>query len=166
MADKHDVFVGNLTYNCTEDQLHQIFSTVGTINEVRMVMDRQTNKPKGYAFIEYGDAATALSAIRNLDGTELNNRKLRVSYTNNSNLKELALQGKIEGAPAVPGYVIPENLTTHLPLHEAYDILSKMKDLLSEDRGHRAKELLEAYPQLIPAFSEILTRLGLPKGKF
>lgn len=194
---KHDVFIGNLTYNCTEDQLNQMFSTVGKINEIRMVMDRNTNKPKGYAFVEYDDAQTALSAIRNLDGAELNNRKLRVSYTANGGIKELAMKtgqldadGNIIGSAtanaaqaqaqaavhAVASQLsrtsnnntqnIPQNLTTHLQLHEAYDILAKMKDLLSEDRGHRARELLEAHPQLVGAFAEILSRFGLSRGKF
>ena len=49
-----------------------------------------TGRPKGYAFIEYADPNTALSAIRNLDGVDFNGRNLRVSYSNNSALKDVA----------------------------------------------------------------------------
>ena len=87
---KHDCFVGNLTYNTTEDQLRDVFSAVGEVKNIRICTDRETGRAKGYAFVEYSDAATALSAIRNLDGREFNNRKLRVSYSNNSSLKEVA----------------------------------------------------------------------------
>ena len=91
-AEKNDVFVGNVTFNTTEEQLREIFSFVGPIKNIRILQDKDTGRPKGFAFIEYLDANTALAAIRKLDQTELNGRKLRVSYSNNSNLKELARQ--------------------------------------------------------------------------
>lgn len=75
-TEKHDVFVGNLSYTTTEEQLREIFSPVGPIVSIRIVTDRDTGRPRGFAFVEYLDAATALSAIRNLDGYDLNNRKV------------------------------------------------------------------------------------------
>ena len=56
----NDVFVGNLAYNTTEDDLREIFSTVGHIEGVRIVTDRDTGRPRGFAFVEFSDAATAL----------------------------------------------------------------------------------------------------------
>lgn len=162
MTEKHDVFVGNLSYNTSEDQLREIFSTVGPLLGIRIVTDRDTGRPRGFAFIEYMDAATALCAIRNLDGHELNNRKLRVSYSNNSNLKDIAKS---------MGHVVPESYqssgrTTQsvvgsLKLIETYDILEGMKKIIDEDRGHRARAILEAYPQLVPALIEMQRRLGM-----
>jgi cleavage stimulation factor subunit 2 len=73
---KHNVFVGNLTYNTTEEQLRDIFGTVGPVTSVRIVVDKDTGRPKGYAFVEYDDPALALSAIRNLDGHDFNTRKV------------------------------------------------------------------------------------------
>jgi cleavage stimulation factor subunit 2 len=73
---KHNVFVGNLTYNTTEEQLRDIFGTVGPVTSVRIVADKDTGRPKGYAFVEYDDPALALSAIRNLDGHDFNARKV------------------------------------------------------------------------------------------
>jgi cleavage stimulation factor subunit 2 len=75
-AEKNDVFVGNLAYNTSIDILKEIFSKVGNVVNVRIVTDRETGRPRGFAFVEYEDAATALSAIRNLDGHDLNGRKV------------------------------------------------------------------------------------------
>ena len=63
---------------------------LGPVKKVRILIDQDTGRPKGFAFVEYHDANTALAAIRHLDGHELNSRRLRVSYSNNSNLKEVA----------------------------------------------------------------------------
>jgi len=158
-TDKHDVFVGNLAFETKEEDLWSVFGAVGKVNAVRVVMDRDTNRPKGFAFVEFDDAATALSAIRNLDGQDLNGRNLRVSYSNNSNLKDIA---RSTGEDVKIASAKISNCTTHLALHEAYDVLEGMKKLVDEDRGHQAREILEAHPQLITAFSEIMSRLGLP----
>ena len=111
MTEKHDVFVGNVTFNTTEEQLQEIFSFVGPIKNIRILTDQNTGRPKGFAFIEYGDANTALAAIRHLDGHELNNRKLRVSYSNNSNLKEIARS---------IGQVIPDIYQSHVSTKQEY----------------------------------------------
>ena len=51
-----------------------------------MATNAETGKPRGYCFVEYDDAATALSAIRNLNNREVNGRQLRVNFSNNSTL--------------------------------------------------------------------------------
>lgn len=162
MSEKHDVFVGNLSYTTTEEQLREIFSPVGPIAGIRIVTDRDTGRPRGFAFVEYLDAPTALSAIRNLDGHELNNRKLRVSYSNNSNLKDIA---RSMGQPVQESYQSggksTESIISAMPLTEIHDILDGMKKIIDEDRGQRARALLEANPQLVPAFIEMQRRLGM-----
>lgn len=52
---KHDIFVGNLAFNTTEEQLHQAFSEIGTVINVRLVTDAESGKPKGFAFVEFKD---------------------------------------------------------------------------------------------------------------
>eukprot|EP00554_Chaetoceros_debilis_P016055 CAMPEP_0194113252 /NCGR_PEP_ID=MMETSP0150-20130528/15858_1 /TAXON_ID=122233 /ORGANISM="Chaetoceros debilis, Strain MM31A-1" /LENGTH=366 /DNA_ID=CAMNT_0038803123 /DNA_START=172 /DNA_END=1268 /DNA_ORIENTATION=- len=89
---KHDIFVGNLAFTTTEEQLHQVFSEVGRVIKVRMVNDLDTGKPRGFAFVEFEDPQAALSAIRNMDDYELNGRKLRVNFSNSSHLETLAGQ--------------------------------------------------------------------------
>ncbi|GAB2270770.1 hypothetical protein Dimus_005638 [Dionaea muscipula] len=77
------VFVGNIPYDATEQQLIQICEEVGPVVSFRLVVDRETGKPKGYGFCEYKDEETALSARRNLKGYEINGRQLRVDFAEN-----------------------------------------------------------------------------------
>ncbi|ELR13547.1 cleavage stimulation factor 64kDa subunit, partial [Acanthamoeba castellanii str. Neff] len=71
------VFVGNIPYDATEEQLTEIFSSVGPVTCFRLVFDRETGKPKGFGFCEYRDTETAMSAMRNLNGYDINGRALR-----------------------------------------------------------------------------------------
>ncbi len=87
---KNDVFVGNLAFNTTEEQLYQIFSEIGRVVKVRMVNDLETGKPRGFAFVEFEDPQAALAAIRNMNEYELNGRPLRVNFSNSSHLESLA----------------------------------------------------------------------------
>ena len=89
---KHDIFVGNLAFATTEEQLHTIFSEIGRVIRVRMVCDIETGKPRGFAFVEFEDPQAALSAIRNMNEYEINGRKLRVNFSNSSHLETLANQ--------------------------------------------------------------------------
>lgn len=77
------VFVGNIPYDATEEQLKEICREVGPVISFRLVTDRETGKPKGYGFCEYTDEETALSARRNLQGYEINGRQLRVDFAEN-----------------------------------------------------------------------------------
>lgn len=73
------IYVGNMSYSTTKDQLEELFSQYGTVQNVNIIIDRQTNRAKGFAFVEMeaNDAATA--AISALNGTEFNGRALRVN---------------------------------------------------------------------------------------
>ena len=99
MASDNQVFVGNLIFNTTEEQLREIFQFAGPMKNIRILTDKETGKPKGFAFVEYYDSNTALSAIRRLDQTELNARKLKVGFPALGNLKDVARQ---------IGQVVPE----------------------------------------------------------
>ncbi|KAF9907197.1 hypothetical protein BX616_000502, partial [Lobosporangium transversale] len=74
------VFVGNIPYEQTEEQLIEIFSEVGPVVNFRLVFERETGKPRGYGFCEFQDERTAASAVRNLNGREIGNRSLKVDY--------------------------------------------------------------------------------------
>ncbi|CAL5209322.1 unnamed protein product [Lathyrus oleraceus] len=82
-AQHRCVFVGNIPYDATEEQLIEICQEVGPVVSFRLVIDRETGKPKGYGFCEYKDEETALSARRNLQGYDINGRQLRVDFAEN-----------------------------------------------------------------------------------
>ncbi|KAG0213119.1 hypothetical protein BGX28_004945 [Mortierella sp. GBA30] len=74
------VFVGNIPYEQTEEQLIEIFSEVGPVVSFRLVFERETGKPRGYGFCEFQDERTAASAVRNLNGRDIGNRSLKVDF--------------------------------------------------------------------------------------
>ncbi|KAF8923699.1 hypothetical protein BGZ58_002649 [Dissophora ornata] len=80
MSGSKVVFVGNIPYEQTEEQLIEIFSEVGPVVSFRLVFERETGKPRGYGFCEFQDERTAASAVRNLNGREIGNRPLKVDY--------------------------------------------------------------------------------------
>ena len=97
------VFFGNVPYDASESTLHDVFSEVGPVRELRLVTDRDTGKLKGYGFVEYDDYATAMSAIRNLNGREYNGRQLRVDHADTMGKSDGVDVGVGAGAHAAHG---------------------------------------------------------------
>jgi len=73
------LYVGNLSFNTTELELREVFSQCGTVAETKMVMDRETGRPRGFAFVEMGSEQDAKQAIDQLNGRELGGRTLTVN---------------------------------------------------------------------------------------
>lgn len=73
------LYVGNLSYNTTETDLHDHFAQSGAVAEVKVMMDRDTGRPRGFAFVEMGSESEARDAIAKLNGQELGGRTLRIS---------------------------------------------------------------------------------------
>ena len=74
-----NIFVGNLSYQTTQDDLLSAFSQFGNVERVNIVTDRDTGQPRGFAFVEMSDAREAQSAIAQLNGAELGGRALNVN---------------------------------------------------------------------------------------
>jgi len=72
------LYVGNLPFTATEDELKQMFGAHGTVHSVAMINDRETGRPRGFGFIEVDDEALP-AMIQNLDGKELGGRTLKVN---------------------------------------------------------------------------------------
>ncbi len=72
------LYVGNLSFHSTEDQINQHFSSCGEVVSVSVVMDRDTGRPRGFAFVEMASADAANKAVSELNGKELQGRSLRV----------------------------------------------------------------------------------------
>lgn len=96
------VFVGNIPWDRTEEDLKEIFSSVGPIRAFRMLHDRETGKSRGYGFCEFEDAETASSAIRNLNGYDVGGRFLRVDYAENDQMPSAVVAGGPTSMPTVP----------------------------------------------------------------
>ncbi|MCC6728497.1 MAG: RNA-binding protein [Chthonomonadales bacterium] len=73
------LYVGNIPYSVTDEQLSDMFTPYGAINEVYVVTDRFSGQAKGFAFVELADDAQADEAIRALNGTSMSGRTLVVS---------------------------------------------------------------------------------------
>ena len=73
------LYVGNLPYSATEDSLKKHFGSVGAVNSVKIITDRETGRSKGFGFVEMGSDADAEKAISQLDGKELEGRSVRVT---------------------------------------------------------------------------------------
>jgi RNA recognition motif-containing protein len=73
------LYIGNLPFSATEDELRDLFGRHGSVDTVNVITDRETGRPRGFAFIEMGDDSMAADAIRGLDGTDLGGRSIRVN---------------------------------------------------------------------------------------
>ena len=73
------LFVGNLSFNTTENNLQDAFAAHGTVTEADLVMDRTTNRPRGFAFVTMSTDEEAQNAITALNGKELDGRSITVN---------------------------------------------------------------------------------------
>jgi RNA recognition motif-containing protein len=74
------LYVGNLSYNVTEPELKDVFAENGrNVKEVKVVLDRDTGRPRGFAFVEMTTDAEAAQAIETLNGREIQGRPINVS---------------------------------------------------------------------------------------
>jgi cold-inducible RNA-binding protein len=73
------VFVGNLSFDTTRAQLEALFAPIGEIADVFVPIDRDSGRPRGFAFVTFTNAENAAQAIQKLDGVELGGRNLRVN---------------------------------------------------------------------------------------
>jgi cold-inducible RNA-binding protein len=77
MATK--LFVGSLAYSVTDAELEEFFAAVGQVVSAKVIIDRDTNRSKGFGFVEMSSEEEAKSAIEQLDGKELNGRAIAVN---------------------------------------------------------------------------------------
>ena len=73
------LYVGNLSFQSTEDDINDAFSAHGTVTSINIITDRETGRPRGFAFVEMSSDAEAQAAIDALDGRDLMGRNLRVN---------------------------------------------------------------------------------------
>ena len=74
-----NIYVGNLPYNATEEELKQAFEGYGRVDSARIIVDKYTDQSKGFGFVEMPDSGEAQAAISGLDGKDMGGRPLRVN---------------------------------------------------------------------------------------
>ncbi|KAI9853065.1 MAG: hypothetical protein M1824_001551 [Vezdaea acicularis] len=185
------VFVGNIPYGLTEEQIIETFGSVGKVLSFRLVHDRETGKPKGFGFAEFQDADSASSAVRNLNDFEIMGRKLRVDFSHEGGEDDAAPAGYSAPPPLPqngaaypppppqassgilpplppgrdlePGLTCPDAISKTLATLPAPQLL----DILSQMKGlvmqdpAKATELLKQAPQLSYALFQALLLMGL-----
>ena len=73
------IYVGNLNYSTNEDRLESLFVQHGTVTSVKIITDRETDRSKGFGFVEMEEESAAMAAITALNNTEFDGRNLRVN---------------------------------------------------------------------------------------
>jgi RNA recognition motif-containing protein len=73
------IYVGNLSYKVTENDLTNVFAEYGTVKQVQLPIDRETDRPRGFGFVEMDSEAEEAAAIEQLDGAEWMDRTLKVN---------------------------------------------------------------------------------------
>ncbi|RLO13247.1 hypothetical protein DYB28_000313 [Aphanomyces astaci] len=152
--------VGNIPYDVSEETLKNIFSAVGPVVNFRLVTDRDSGKPKGYGFCEYADGATALSAMRNLNGTEVNGRNLRVDFADGGETQKSDRGDRTAGVSGEALIKSIESAVASQSRLALYDMLSAFQEF-ARASPDATKHLLGANPVLVHALIECFKKLNI-----
>ena len=74
-----NLYVGNLSFDMTDEDLQQVFEEYGTVNKVNIIMDRDSGRSKGFGFVEMENSEDGEKAVQELDGQEVKGRNLKVN---------------------------------------------------------------------------------------
>ena len=74
-----NIYVGNLSYGVSDDQLREVFEAYGTVSSAKVISDKYSGRSKGFGFVEMDDDTEAKSAIEDLDGAEIDGRAVKVN---------------------------------------------------------------------------------------
>jgi RNA recognition motif-containing protein len=74
-----NIYIGNMSFDTTEDQLRQAFAAFGEVSTVNIITDKYSGEPRGFAFVEMSAKSEAAAAIGGLNGQDLNGRALNVN---------------------------------------------------------------------------------------
>lgn len=79
------IYVGNLSYNTTEDELRDYFAQFGTIEDIKLIIDFTTGRSKGFGFITFASAQESEAAVNAANGVDMGGRKLKVNIARDDN---------------------------------------------------------------------------------
>ncbi|PVU98882.1 hypothetical protein BB559_001200 [Furculomyces boomerangus] len=163
------VFVGNIPFDTTEEAIRDFLADVGPIVNFKLIFDQESGKPKGYGFCEYNDIETASSAIRNLQGIDLNGRKIRLDYADPMSLRkgnqdhqhtQTAQNFSKPVDPNIPTTQAIAQIISSLTLEDKRKLLSQIKASALKDYPQTRNILLQS-PQLAYALFHTIVELNL-----
>ena len=176
VSELRTVFIGNVAFDVTEDELRSTLGQFGQLNSLRVVTDRDTGKRKGFAFAEFFDPACAAAAVRSLNEYEMHGRTLRVSMAEQdtqagggsapSRKRKGGADGGLglsRGGPSATP-MLPPSLdgAQIMKLSEAqlWEIVCQMKAVVEQD-VEQARSMLIASPAVGLAILKAQYRLGM-----
>ena len=171
------IFIGNIPFDITEEQVIDIFKEVGPVQSFRLMFDRETGRSRGFAFCEYGDYETAASAIRNLNGYEINGRVLKVDRADNDMLPShfSSSSNPTTSAPQIkPVHNLPGTapsasassihaILSAPPFNDPHNLLEVLASLKAtiQSNPNQARQMLDSNPALAYALLQSFVALNL-----
>ncbi|MCJ1233373.1 hypothetical protein MMC14_001329 [Varicellaria rhodocarpa] len=185
------VFIGNIPYGLTEEEIIRICTSAGQVQSFRLVYDSDTGRPKGFGFAEFADTDAAASAVRNLNKYQIMGRELRVDFShvggkddaipagyqpepqvpsNNAFAPSSSIASGSNGLPPLPpGVDVPPGLTCPDAISQTLSTLptTQLLDIIKSMKGlctedpAKATELFNQAPQLSYAMFQALLLMGL-----
>lgn len=92
------LYVGNLPYSATDEDIRRLFSQAGTVESISLPTDRQTGQPRGFGFVDMASSQEADNAIRMFDGYTMDGRQLRVNMAREREERGFGGGGRIGGS--------------------------------------------------------------------
>ena len=83
-----NIYVGNLSYDTTEESMRAAFEQFGAVDSARVIMDRMSGRPRGFGFVEMADSGEAQAAIDGLNGTQLDGRAINFAEPRRAMMRE------------------------------------------------------------------------------
>lgn len=109
MASANSIYVGNIPWRTTEQEIGDTFANFGYVNTVKIITDQQTGRSKGFGFVEFADASIIPSVIQQMDGYNLNGRHLRVGSATGGGV----LQNNRPNGPPMGGHQMGNHMGGH-----------------------------------------------------
>ncbi|KAJ3073222.1 hypothetical protein HDU98_001980 [Podochytrium sp. JEL0797] len=165
------VFVGNIPYDVTEQQLIEIFKEVGPVVQFRLVFDKDTGKPKGFGFCTFSDSEIAASAVRNLNNFDIGGRQLRIDFAENDTKDEpppVRFDDRKSAPTYAPQPVIATGSSTDainkaletIPAQQLLEAMAQLK-LMALNAPDQVRTLLTTNPQLTYAIFQAMIAMNV-----
>ena len=175
MSRQNTLFIGNIPFEFGEDALRELVSGIGGMLDLRVITDRDTGRPKGYAFAQFGTQAQVEAAIRNLDGYEVHGRKLRVNLADGGASKSSSGGGGGSGGSGGGGSGAGgrgakvansediDQAVKSLAITEQWHLMAQMQRMVKE-KPEEARAMLAHNPVLSQALLQMQLNLEMVKN--